>query len=127
MVFFRGNWCPLCVGQLKEIVARADRLAEMGVKVKFVSNQPPERSVELAEQLGLPEHFELLYDRDLRAANALAISDLGGTPAGMRGYPSDTVMATVIGLDESNQVIYSNETDNYRVRPEPDRFIPSFA
>ncbi|WP_421724341.1 peroxiredoxin family protein [Bauldia sp.] len=126
LVFFRGNWCPLCMGQLREVRARADRLEAAGVKVKFISNQSPERSRELALKLALPDHFEILHDRELRAAKSLAIEDIGGAPPGLKDFPADTVMATVIGLDAEGRVIYGDETDNYRVRPHPDSFLPVF-
>ena len=43
--------------------------------------------------------MEVLVDTGLKAADALSIVDRGGTPQGMRGYPADMVMATVIALD----------------------------
>jgi peroxiredoxin len=124
LVFYRGNWCPLCTAQLREVRERAAALAAAGVKVKFVSNQSASHARELAGQLDLPGHMEMLVDRDLEAAAALGIVDKGGTPAGMKGYPADTVMATVIALDEQGRVVFGDETDNYRVRPHPDRFMP---
>ena len=126
IVFFRANWCPFCMNQLKEVLAQAERLAKLGVKVKFISNQGMERNTELAAKLDLPEHFEILQDEGLAAAKALGIEDIGGSPAGMPGYPADTVMATVIALDEAGKVIFGDETDNYRVRPHPDTFLPVF-
>ena len=44
----------------------------------------------------------------------------------MPGYPNDTVMATVIALDEQGNVIFGDETDNYRRRPHPDTFLGVF-
>lgn len=127
IVFFRGNWCPLCTAQVREVRDRAGALYEAGVAVKFVSNQDAVRSRELAEQLELPAHMEIVVDTELRAAEALSIVDRGGTPPGMKGYPADTVMATVIALDEQGRVIFGDETDNYRVRPHPDIFMPILA
>ena len=124
VVFFRGNWCPLCMAQLRELRKRADRLAAASVQVKFVSNQNVEKSKELAGRLDLPGNFEVLHDRDLRAARKLSIEDVGGTPPGLRDYPADTVMATVIALDAKGRVVFGDETDNYRVRPHPDKFLP---
>ena len=126
MVFFRANWCPFCMNQLTEVRAQAERLLKAGVQVKFISNQGAEHSVELSQQLDLPEHFEILQDADLKAAKTLGIEDMGGAPAGMSAYPSDTVMATVIALDEEGKVLFGDETDNYRVRPHPDTFLPVF-
>ena len=126
LVFFRGNWCPLCTAQLKEIWARADRLSALGVTVRFISNQAPEKSRELTGKLELSGDFEILFDRELRAAKGLAIEDIDGAPLGIVGYPRDTVMATVIALDQKGRVIFGDETDNYRVRPHPDIFLKVF-
>ena len=126
LVFFRANWCPFCMNQLKEVKAKADQLAKAGVKVKFISNQGIKNSEKLAKDLALPAHFEIFQDNDLAAAKALGIEDMGGAPSGMPGYPTDTVKATVIGLDEDGKVIFGDETDNYRIRPHPDTFLHVF-
>jgi peroxiredoxin len=126
IVFFRANWCPFCMNQLKEVLAQADRLKKAGVQVKYISNQGIDNSQKLAKQLDLPAHFEILQDDDLRAAKTLGIEDIGGSPAGMPGYPADTVMATVIALDTEGKVLFGDETDNYRVRPHPDTFLHVF-
>lgn len=126
LVFFRANWCPFCMNQLKEVRAQAERLAKAGVKVRFISNQGIENSKKLAKNLDLPAHFEIFQDNDLRAARALGIQDIGGAPSGMPGYPVDTVMATVIATDAEGKVLFGDETDNYRVRPHPDSFLHVF-
>lgn len=126
MVFFRANWCPFCMNQLKEVTKKAAHLKSQGVQVKFISNQGVELSKALAEKLDLPSHFEILQDDSLVSAKRLGIADIGGTPAGMSAYPADTVMATVIALDQNGKVIFGDETDNYRVRPHPDTFLPVF-
>ena len=126
IVFFRGNFCPLCVAQLKEVRRRAGRLSDASVRVKFISNQPVSKSRALANQLDLPSHFELLYDRDLRAATALSIVDVGGTPAAMTDFPRDTVMATAVCLDEKSRIIYAHEPQNFRRRPHPDTLLAVF-
>ncbi|MEM9279330.1 MAG: redoxin domain-containing protein [Pseudomonadota bacterium] len=126
IVFFRANWCPFCMNQLKEVAGRADRLRKAGVQVKFISNQGVENSEKLAKDLKLPDNFEIFQDNDLRAAKTLGIEDIGGSPVGMPGYPADTVMATVVALDANGNVIFGDETDNYRVRPHPDTFLHVF-
>ncbi len=40
------------------------------------------------------------------------------------GYDSATVFPTVIVLDAKGVVRWIDQTDNYRVRPEPDTFVP---
>ena len=126
MVFFRANWCPFCMNQLKEVRSKAQQLADSGVQVKLIPNQGISNAKKLAKDLNLPAHFEILQDDELSAAKTLGIEDMGGAPSGMPGYPVDTVMATVIALDMNGRVMFGDETDNYRVRPHPDTFIDVF-
>ena len=126
LVFFRANWCPFCMNQLKEVLAKADRLKASGTQIKFISNQGFDNSTKLAAKLNLPAHYEILQDEELRAAKTLGIEDIGGSPVGMSDYPADTVMATVIALDADGNVLFGDETDNYRVRPHPNTFLNVF-
>lgn len=118
-LFYRGNWCPLCMAQIKEIAAQYRQLADLGVRVALVSPQPATHSVALARQHAVP--FEFLSDPGCQAAKALGIMDEGGLPAGMQmfGYDSDTVLPTMLVTNRAGELVWKDETDNYRVRPEP--------
>jgi peroxiredoxin len=126
MIFYRGNWCPLCVAQVKEISGLYNQLNEMGVDVCLVSPQPEENTQQLADRFKVP--FKFLVDKNLKAAEAFGIKASGGTPSGMEvlGYDSDTVRPTVLITDKNGVLVYSDLTDNYRVRPEPEEFIKVF-
>ncbi|GAA3916537.1 peroxiredoxin family protein [Litoribacillus peritrichatus] len=126
MIFYRGNWCPLCVAQVKEISGMYQQLADMGVEVCLVSPQPEENTQQLADRFNVP--FNFLVDKDLATAEAFGIKAEGGTPAGFEalGYDSDTVRPTVLITNSKGELIYSDLTDNYRVRPEPEEFIKVF-
>jgi hypothetical protein len=65
-----------------------------------------------------------LRDRDNTAAELLGIRHKWGTPMGLQalGYASDTVLPTVILTDAQGNILFSDQTDNYRVRPEPKSF-----
>lgn len=118
-LFYRGNWCPLCMAQIKEIAAQYRQLADMGVRVVLVSPQPATHSVALARQHDVP--FEFLSDPDCQAAKVLGIVHEGGLPAGMQmfGYDSNTVLPTMLVTNPAGELVWKDETDNYRVRPEP--------
>ncbi len=126
-LFFRGNWCPLCMAQIKEVAAGYRQLEAQGVKVALVSPQPHAETAKLASKFDAPMHF--LVDKDLRAARALDIFAEGGTPMGVdaMGYGQDTVLPTIIATDRSGRVMFLDQTDNYRVRPEPETFLGLFA
>lgn len=126
IIFYRGSWCPLCVAQVEEVVAQYQHLQAMGVAVYFVSPQPQLQSAKLAKRFSAPVNF--CVDHDNAAARILGIDHQRGLPLGMEsmGYDSDTVMPTVIILDASGGIAYLDETDNYRVRPEPEVYIEVF-
>lgn len=127
LMFYRGNWCPLCMAQIREVAEQYQKLEQIGARVALVSPQPADHSRELAAQFGV--NFEFLVDRDHRAARSLGILDAGNTPAGLEvlGYDADTVMPTVYVLDKHGTVLFAHLTDNYRVRPEPELFLRVLA
>lgn len=122
-LFYRGNWCPLCMAQIKEIAGQYRHLEKLGVRVVLVSPQPHRKTKSLAEKFDVP--FEFLVDVESAAAQRLGIFMQNGLPAGMEllGYDSDTVYPTVVVTDADGRILYADQTDNYRVRPEPSTFL----
>ncbi len=122
-IFFRGNWCPLCMAQIKEVSSKYQQLLSLGVKVALISPQPEKNTQALADKFNVP--FMLLTDVGNRAAQALGIEMKNGLPAGMEmfGYDKDTVYPTVIITDDKGMIIYSDLNNIYRIRPEPEDFI----
>lgn len=122
--FYRGNWCPLCMAQVKEVAARYREIAETGARVLLVSPQPHDNTAALAKRFKVP--FDFLTDDGNRAARVLGIEAKNGLPMGMGmlGYSAETVFPTVIVLDAAGVIRWVDQTDNYRVRPEPETFLP---
>lgn len=122
-VFIRGNWCPLCVAQVRELAASYQALAARGIEVALISPQSLDETRALAERFGVA--FRYLTDPGASAAASLGIRHDGGVPPGVTqlGYEADTVFPTVIVIDESGTIVFSDQTDDYRVRPEPAMFI----
>lgn len=121
ILFYRGNWCPLCMAQIKEIAKQYRSLNERGVTIYLVSNQPDENSAKLAEKFNVALNF--MIDKNGAVAEKLRIKQPGGTPAGIMGYDADTSMPTVVITNGEGEIIFADLTDNYRVRPEPETFI----
>lgn len=118
-IFYRGNWCPLCMAQIKEVAAQYRELASRGVEVFLISPQPESHSAALAKRMDAPMRF--MTDRDNAAARILGVVEPNGLPAGMQvlGYDSDVPRPTVFVTEPGGKVIYCDLTENYRVRPEP--------
>lgn len=108
-LFFSGNDCPFCAAQVQEIAERHGELEALGVRLALASPQPAERTRKLAKQVGLSAPFHV--DGGNAAARELGIAD------------EDRVMPTVVVTNANGTILYSDQTDNYRVRPEPDIYI----
>ena len=123
LIFYRGNWCPLCMAQVREIAAAYRELDKRGARIMLVSPQPAGHTQKLAQRFDAPLDF--LEDRQNLAAKGLGIDSKDGIPAGMQllGYASDTPMPTVIISDAGGQILFADLTDNYRVRPEPAAYL----
>lgn len=123
LLFYRGNWCPLCMAQIKEVAENYKRMADKGVKLLMISPQSHKNTANLAARFDVP--MEFLVDKNLMAAKQLGIEALNGLPTGLEalGYDSDTVMPTVIITDQNRKIIFCDQTDNYRIRPEPETFL----
>lgn len=122
-MFYRGNWCPLCMAQIKEVASQYKELEQRNVNMILVSPQPHGHTRSLAKKFDV--NFSFLVDQDNKAAAQLEILSKNGLPMGLQtlGYDSDTVLPTVIITDKDGKIIFADLTDNYRVRPEPETFI----
>ncbi len=118
LLFYRGNWCPFCTAQVEELAAGYKRLEEAGISIILISPQSVKKNQALASRFDVPMVF--LRDRNSDAARQLGILHKWGTPMGLQllGYESDTVLPTIILTDDNGQIVYSDQTDNYRARPE---------
>ena len=122
LLFYRGNWCPLCMAQIREIVSRYQEMDELGIKVVLISPQPDIHTKNLAGMHDVPFHF--LIDAENRLAETLGIAIDNWVPMGVPGgYDPNTVMPTMVVTNASGTIVFSDQTDNYRVRPEPDVFL----
>ncbi|MCF6360202.1 MAG: peroxiredoxin family protein [Cyclobacteriaceae bacterium] len=122
-LFYRGNWCPVCMAQIREIAGQYKDLKERGAEMLLISPQPQSKSKELSEKVGM--NFLFLTDEHNEMARKLKIEHADGVPVGnlAMGYESDTVLPTVVITDEHGKIIFVDQTDNFRIRPEPSTFI----
>ena len=122
-LFYRGNWCPLCMAQIKEIAAQYKELENRGVNMVFVSPQPHVYTERLSKKYDLGFHY--LQDTDNSVAKQLGILSEAGIPMGFQalGFDSETVMPTVVITNPKGKIAFVDLTDNYRVRPEPETFL----
>lgn len=123
LIFYRGNWCPFCTAQIKELMGRYKEIDSLGVRVALIAPHPHENTVGVSKVYDAK--FDFFTDEGNAAARTLGIEHKNGLPMGMQmmGYDSDTVMPTVIINGKDGKIVWTHETDNYRVRPEPDTYL----
>lgn len=123
LIFYRGNWCPFCTAQIKELIARYKEIDSLGVRVALIAPQPHVNTVGISRTYDAK--FDFLTDEGNAAARALGIENINGTPMGMQmfGYDNDTALPTVIITGKDGKIVWTHETDNYRIRPEPDTYL----
>ncbi|MDH5414986.1 MAG: redoxin domain-containing protein, partial [Flavobacteriaceae bacterium] len=110
-LFYRGNWCPLCMAQIKEIATQYKTLSQSGVQIVLISSQSQSHIQSLANKYSLPFYF--LRDTGGEYAKKLNIWQKKGTPFGFEimGYQADTVFPTLIITDAKGLVQFIHETD----------------
>lgn len=126
LMFYRGNWCPLCMVQIKELVSDYKELESKGIQTLLISPQSHKKTKKLADKFNV--NFKFLVDKGNEVAKLLNIDSENGLPTGFQvlGFDSDTVMPTIILTDQEGKIIHSDLTSNYRVRPEPRDLIKLF-
>lgn len=125
LLFIRANWCPLCVAQVKELAEQYQQLQGVNCETFIISSQSEKETERLAKKLNVPIHFAV--DKNNQAANALGIEHVGGTPFGIPGFEANTALPTAIIIAPNQQVIFAHQTDDYRLRPEPETFIKAIV
>jgi peroxiredoxin len=110
------------MAQVRELAGRYQDIEALGATVVLISPQEAGYSKQLSERLGVD--FRLLVDETNSLAEKLGIAIRNGVPLGQAGgFSPDTVMPTVIAVNASGTIVYSDQTDNYRLRPEPDIYM----
>lgn len=123
VIFYRGNWCPICTAQVKELGDFEKDFNELGVRITLISPQSHQKSVNHAKRVGLD--YDFLVDVENRAAKTLGILAENGLPAGFQllGYANDVPKPTTFVLDEHGKVIFADLTTNYRLRTRPEDIL----
>ena len=120
VIFYRGNWCPICTAQVKELEKFEKELKEFTHKVTLISPQSHEKSRKHAQRIGMD--YDFLVDVNNEAAKILGILQTDGLPKGFEvlGFDTDVPKPTTFVLNEAGKVVYADLTENYRVRPRPE-------
>lgn len=123
VIFYRGNWCPICTAQVNELGKFEKEFKELGVRITLISPQSHEKSRKHAKKVGMD--YDFLVDVDNAAAKKLGILHEHGIPKGFEvlGYETNVPKPTTFVLDENGKVVFADLTTNYRIRTKPEDII----
>ena len=71
MIFVRGNWCPFCSKQVKNLTGYYKDINDLGAKLIFVTPKPLETTRRVAEFFEV--EFDFWLDESLEATRALGL------------------------------------------------------
>ena len=87
MIFYRGQWCPVCNRHLGQLQDSLHLITGKGARVVAVSPEKPEFLEKMEEKTGAK--FTLLYDEEYKIAEAY---DVAFKPAATQLFMYNTVM-----------------------------------
>ena len=141
LCFFRGRWCPFCVGQLEAMNLGLERLQESGASLVAISPQSVRHSFFMADQhrLGFPllsdqnnqvaRQFGLVYrvpdyQQAIYRQTFVNLPSLSGEPSWELPIPATYVLDGA-GEGESgfHRILYAARNPDYADRPEPEEIV----
>lgn len=126
ILFFRGNWCILCMARVKELVEMYKDLESQNIQITLISPQSMSKTQSLANKFDLG--FQFLKDVECEAAKRLGIFAKNGLPIGFQifGYEEDTILPTAVLTDAEGIILHCDLTSGYKIRPVPAAFLEVF-
>ena len=127
--FYRGEWCPICNLDLREIQKYVDQFNQFGAKIVAISPQKPDDALTMTQKNELG--FEVLSDSNQEVIKAYNLQFDPGQDylqrrdiSVLNGDGSTTlpVPATFV-IDQNFKVIGSHVEANYTERMSPDEIV----
>jgi len=118
MIFVRGNWCPFCDRQVKNLTGYYKQIVDLGAKIVFVTPKPLETTRRVAEFFEV--EFDFWLDESLAATRQLGLLFEAAVPADYRKeYGDDSVWPTSLVIDADGIIRYIALSKHIIDRPNP--------
>ena len=118
MMFVRGNWCPFCSRQVKNLTAYYKDIVDLGAKLVLVTPKPLETTQRVAEFFDV--EFEFWLDESLTATRELGLLLESAVPKDYYPeYGSDTTWPTSLVVDAQGVIRYVELSKHIIDRPNP--------
>lgn len=118
IIFVRGNWCPFCDRQVKNLTGYYKQIVDLGAKIIFVTPKPLETTRRVAEFFEV--EFDFWLDKSLAATRQLGLLFEAAVPADYRKeYGDDSVWPTSLVIDAAGIIRYVALSKHIIDRPNP--------
>ncbi len=119
LLFVRGNWCPFCSAQVKDLTAVYRDIVDLGARLVLLTPRPLETTRRVASFFDVD--FEFWLDDSLTVARQLGLLQESGVPSDYdREYGRDTVWPTALVIDASGVIRFTELSKHISDRPDPD-------
>ena len=132
--FFRGRWCPFCVGQLEAMNLILPEIEEAGASLIAISPQTVQQSFFMADQHKL--RFPLLSDAGNQVAQQFGLvyrvpdeqqaiyrRAFVNLPFANGDDSWELPIPAIFILDREGTVLYASANEDYTERPEPSQIL----
>ncbi|MBV9341232.1 MAG: redoxin domain-containing protein [Acidobacteria bacterium] len=117
--FYRGVWCPYCVGELRQLDRYAQDFAAIGVKLVAVSSDRIDEIKAFERKNAWA--ITLLADPELIAHRLYNVQQRNFAPK--RGPFRELAVPTTLLLDQEGRVLWFEQSSDFRVRPQADALL----
>ena len=118
MIFVRGNWCPFCSRQVKNLTGYYKDIVDLGAKLILVTPKPLETTQRVAQFFDV--EFEFWLDESLAATRELGLLLESAVPKDYYPeYGSDTIWPTSLVIDAEGVIRYVELSKHIIDRPNP--------
>lgn len=118
LIFVRGNWCPFCDRQVRNLTRHYKQIVDLGAKLILVTPKPLETTRRVAEFFEVD--FDFWLDESLTATRQLGLLFEGAVPADYRKeYGEDTMWPTSIVIDAAGIIRFVELSKHIIDRPNP--------
>lgn len=122
ILFVRGNWCPFCSAQVKDLTQYYKNIVDLGAKLVLLTPKPLETTRRVAQFFEV--EFDFWLDDSLVVTEQLGLLQKAGVPGDYnKEYGSDTVWPTALVVDAAGIIRYTELSKRISDRPDPELLL----
>ncbi len=122
ILFVRGNWCPFCSSQVKNLTKYYKDIVDLGAKLVFLTPRPLETTRRVAQFFEV--EFDFWLDESLMVSEQLGLVQKSGVPRDYHNeYGPDTVWPTALVVDSAGIIRYTELSKHISDRPDPELLL----